>query len=156
MEKLKEIEMVVHKGKSIFKKYWKIVENPLLRSPEWGFTYKEKPTGKWRYRAFKFLDVPAKVPIYPNGQVPEDERKEIFVSHGCRLISDEEIDDDSFKHVRKKPVMVSTIKMKKEFIVKTLEGDMCGNAGDYLIKGVNGELYPCNEEIFKKTYEEFP
>lgn len=38
-------------------------------------------------------------------------------------------------------------------IIKTLEGDMKANIGDYIIKGVNGEFYPCKLDIFKKTYE---
>lgn len=37
--------------------------------------------------------------------------------------------------------------------INTLEGVMRANAGDYIIKGINGELYPCKEEIFNKTYE---
>ena len=37
--------------------------------------------------------------------------------------------------------------------IKTLEGVMQGNGGDYIIKGVNGEIYPCNPDIFEKTYE---
>lgn len=40
-----------------------------------------------------------------------------------------------------------------EFIIKTLEGNMKATKEDYLIKGVNGELYPCKIEIFKQTYE---
>lgn len=40
-----------------------------------------------------------------------------------------------------------------ELYVKTLEGDMCARVGDYIIKGVNGELYPCKPDIFEKTYE---
>lgn len=38
-------------------------------------------------------------------------------------------------------------------IIKTLEGDMTANVGDYIIKGVSGELYPCKPDIFEKTYE---
>lgn len=38
--------------------------------------------------------------------------------------------------------------------IKTLEGDMLAPIGSYIIKGVNGEFYPCREDIFKKTYEE--
>lgn len=38
------------------------------------------------------------------------------------------------------------------FIVKTLEGDIKATKEDYLIKGVEGELYPCKIEIFNKTY----
>lgn len=37
--------------------------------------------------------------------------------------------------------------------IKTLEGTMRANAGDYIIKGVNGEIYPCKPDIFEKTYE---
>lgn len=42
---------------------------------------------------------------------------------------------------------------ENRWLVKTLEGNMRIGDGDWLIKGVNGELYPCRDEIFKKTYE---
>ena len=35
----------------------------------------------------------------------------------------------------------------------TLEGAMRASIGDYIIKGVNGEFYPCKPDIFEKTYE---
>lgn len=38
-------------------------------------------------------------------------------------------------------------------IIHTLEGDMNVSNGDYIIRGVDGEFYPCKEEIFNKTYE---
>lgn len=37
--------------------------------------------------------------------------------------------------------------------IKTLEGIMKGNCKDFIIKGVNGEIYPCKPDIFEKTYE---
>ena len=37
--------------------------------------------------------------------------------------------------------------------VETLEGKMLANIGDMIIKGVNGEFYPCKPDIFNKTYE---
>jgi hypothetical protein len=37
--------------------------------------------------------------------------------------------------------------------IHTLEGVMHANYGDYIIKGVNGECYPCKPNIFEKTYE---
>lgn len=40
-----------------------------------------------------------------------------------------------------------------ELFIKTLEGDMHVSVGDYVIKGVNGEMYPCKPDIFEKTYE---
>lgn len=38
--------------------------------------------------------------------------------------------------------------------IETLEGVMNASVGDYIIKGVNGEYYPCKPDIFEKTYEE--
>lgn len=38
-------------------------------------------------------------------------------------------------------------------IIVTLEGDMIVSELDYIIKGVNGEFYPCKPDIFEKTYE---
>jgi hypothetical protein len=37
--------------------------------------------------------------------------------------------------------------------IKTLEGNMKVSTGDYIIKGVNGEFYPCKPDIFEKTYD---
>lgn len=37
--------------------------------------------------------------------------------------------------------------------IETLEGTMRANWGDWIIKGVNGEFYPCKPDIFAKTYE---
>lgn len=38
--------------------------------------------------------------------------------------------------------------------IETLEGAIRASVGDYIIKGVNGEFYPCKPDIFAKTYEE--
>ena len=37
--------------------------------------------------------------------------------------------------------------------IDTLEGEMIANEGDYIIKGVKGEFYPCKPDIFEQTYE---
>lgn len=37
--------------------------------------------------------------------------------------------------------------------IPTLEGEMKAKPGDYIIKGVEGEFYPCRSDIFDKTYE---
>lgn len=39
-------------------------------------------------------------------------------------------------------------------VIRTLEGDMLANYGDWIIKGVKGEFYPCKPDIFVATYEE--
>ena len=41
----------------------------------------------------------------------------------------------------------------KKIQIKTLEGVMTASNLDWIIKGVNGEFYPCKPEIFEKTYE---
>ena len=40
-----------------------------------------------------------------------------------------------------------------EMKIRTLEGTMTAQAGDYIIKGVQGEFYPCKPDIFEQTYE---
>lgn len=80
---------------------------------------------------------------------------------------------------RKKPVVIEAFKLYVDYIpdwfidkvttneiilhseqgeprtasIKTLEGVMTGNAGDFIIKGVKGEIYPCKPDIFEATYE---
>lgn len=39
-------------------------------------------------------------------------------------------------------------------IIQTLEGSHIVCPGDYIIKGIKGEFYPCKPDIFKETYEE--
>lgn len=41
----------------------------------------------------------------------------------------------------------------KDLLIFTLEGTMRASIGDYIIKGVNDELYPCKPDIFNLTYE---
>ena len=71
----------------------------------------------------------------------------------CELICNPCDKGSQFRTYRKRPVSVLAKKMKHEFEVETLEGWMRGKAGDYLIRGVEGELYPCDAQIFHKTYE---
>lgn len=40
-----------------------------------------------------------------------------------------------------------------EFTIPTLEGDMIARHGDWIIRGVKGEFYPCKPDIFVATYE---
>lgn len=80
---------------------------------------------------------------------------------------------------RKKPVVIEAIQLSKEpdnvaevalieflrdadwspdgdggLVIRTLEGNMRADAGDYIIRGVKGEFYPCKPDIFAATYEE--
>ena len=40
-----------------------------------------------------------------------------------------------------------------QLFIPTLEGTMTANPGDWIIRGVRGEFYPCKPDIFKVTYE---
>ena len=74
---------------------------------------------------------------------------------------------------RKKPVIIEAVKWtgekddlpkikdfmthfeyaKGNLIIHTLEGRMYASPGDYIIRGVHGEFYPCKPDIFEETYE---
>jgi hypothetical protein len=41
-----------------------------------------------------------------------------------------------------------------DIFINTLEGEMRATVGDYIIRGVKGEFYPCKPDIFEATYEE--
>jgi len=78
------------------------------------------------------------------------------------------------KKYRKKPVVIEALiwtgvnvnemytftghsnskKQEQRLRIKTLEGHIWAEPGDYIIKGVQGEFYPCKPDIFKMTYEE--
>ena len=78
------------------------------------------------------------------------------------------------KKYRKKPVVIEAVQwtgenieeildfvgldgiydyLRKSLEIATLEGDMKASMGDFIVKGVNGEFYPCKPDIFEKTYE---
>ncbi len=61
-----------------------------------------------------------------------------------------EIEDKSFVDAYKN----GTFKYNgNKMLIKTLEGEMTASPGDYIIKGVQGEFYPCKADIFAQTYE---
>lgn len=72
---------------------------------------------------------------------------------------------------RKKPVIIEAIQYTGDnmaeiemfvptgkygkgcFYISTLEGEMKASPGDFIIKGISGEFYPCKPDIFEMTYE---
>ena len=42
---------------------------------------------------------------------------------------------------------------REQVIIETWEGDMIASKGDWIIKGVKGECYPCKPDVFAMTYE---
>lgn len=57
------------------------------------------------------------------------------------------------KPYRKKPVIIHARQLGEDMDIETLEGTMHANAGDWLIRGIAGEYYPCKDDIFQRTYE---
>lgn len=60
-----------------------------------------------------------------------------------------------WRKARKKPVVIEfRAVIGKEEVIKTREGELKGYAGeDVIIRGVQGELYPCKKTIFAQTYD---
>ena len=77
---------------------------------------------------------------------------------------------------RKKPIVIEAVQFTGKFspilefcpdsldvgmergnvVIKTLEGTMRASVGDWIIRGVKGEYYPCKPDIFEATYEAVP
>lgn len=71
------------------------------------------------------------------------------------VVNDETAESDKFawRKFRKRPIVISAVQMDVPFKVETLEGWMEGRPGDWLIEGIEGELYPCKDSVFRATYE---
>ena len=54
---------------------------------------------------------------------------------------------------KKLDTVYTELKEPLELKIPTLEGDMKASKGDWVIKGVNGEFYPCKPDVFEKTYD---
>ena len=54
---------------------------------------------------------------------------------------------------RKRPVVITAERVYIQWTIKTLEGEMTAQPGDWIITGVAGEKYPCKDNIFRATYE---
>lgn len=50
-------------------------------------------------------------------------------------------------------ILLGLTSLEGALIVKTLEGNMTASVGDYIIKGLRGEFYPCKPDVFEKKYE---
>lgn len=59
---------------------------------------------------------------------------------GPNLVNIREFDEDEDDH--------------DHLVIRTLEGQMRAEPGDFIIRGVIGELYPCKPVVFRATYEE--
>ena len=60
----------------------------------------------------------------------------------------------AFNNCMKKPIVVQAVQMYTEFRVNSLEGDYKqGKAGDYLMCGIDSELYICDKDVFERSYD---
>lgn len=59
----------------------------------------------------------------------------------------------TFNKAIKKPIAIKCAQINEPFEVHTMEGIMKGKTGDWLMIGINGEMYPCDQAIFKKSYD---
>ncbi|WDF02935.1 hypothetical protein [Shouchella hunanensis] len=65
----------------------------------------------------------------------------------------DDIPDWFMNEVKKDNIQIYDDDLGKRCLIKTLEGKMAGGYSYYIIRGVNGEIYPCKPDIFEKTYE---
>jgi hypothetical protein len=70
-------------------------------------------------------------------------------------VTPEWVEDNAQWSKYRKTALAEATRMEQPFVVETLEGTMRGKAGDYLMRGVHGELYPCDGKVFSETYELF-
>lgn len=81
-------------------------------------------------------------------------RKKPVVVNAIQFLDDVDVMNQLQEELGIDPVRVDYKYLKHPVLkIETLEGMMIANVGDYIIKGVNGEFYPCKPDIFKKTYE---
>lgn len=52
----------------------------------------------------------------------------------------------------KNPVIVEAYQVYTEMKIETLEGTMTASPGDWIVKGIKGEIYPVKPDIFEKLY----
>lgn len=92
-----------------------------------------------------------------NEQVVSQYRKKPVVIEAVRLRRDNYHDVANWSHARitnsigdpNDPIRSTVVALE----IHTLEGRMIANIGDWVIKGVKGEFYPCRNDIFEATYE---
>lgn len=89
----------------------------------------------------KYIKKPVVIEAIQYNNLNKEEIEE-FVGHELRSVV------DSYHYDQGLPIPPTRF-----LYIDTLEGEMQVNPGDYVIKGVHGEFYPCKPDIFKETYE---
>lgn len=79
-------------------------------------------------------------------------RKKPVIIQAMHLTKDEGRQDDIINWAEGNNITITALP-SGSLVIPTLEGDMTANPGDYIIKGVKGEFYPCKPDIFEATYD---
>lgn len=66
----------------------------------------------------------------------------------------DELPGDPKEYRKKATATIRAVQIPEGFSVKTMEGWVEGKHGDWLARGIDGELYPINKEVFARTYDE--
>lgn len=64
-----------------------------------------------------------------------------------------QFDQAKAKKYRKKPLVIEAYQTEIELLIPTLEGNHIASPGDFIVRGVDGEYYPCKPDIFRETYD---
>jgi len=83
----------------------------------------------------------------PEGQEGKEEMKRVNRNNKEQWLK-------SALRYTKKPIPIRAVQMSEQFLVETNEGTMKGKAGDWLIEGIMGEVYPHDAQTFVASYEE--
>lgn len=80
-------------------------------------------------------------------------RKKPVTIEARQNTDDYEQREDLVDWVRENQGRASLSHIMGQVYIETLEGEMTAEPGDWIIKGVKGEFYPCKPDIFEATYE---
>jgi hypothetical protein len=92
--------------------------------------------------AKKYRKKPVIVEAYQLVETEYSVREAVRFAFGVDVMSDKEME-----------IMFAIAYQNGGLFIETLEGTMKAEFGDYIIRGVAGEFYPCKSEIFNATYE---
>lgn len=62
--------------------------------------------------------------------------------------------ENTWTKFRKRPVVIEAYQTQSLVNIRTLEGWTQAKPGDWILRGIKKEIYPCRDDIFKETYEE--
>lgn len=123
----------------------------------YGFNYSDKEVKSLREmdkaeNRFKLADIGEKaaVEVSPEHFPPAFDLKETEDIPVYKTFEKPLLD---FKKAVKRPIAIEVCQMDGPFQVESMEGIVEGKAGDYLMRGVQGELYVCAKEVFEQSYD---